>query len=94
MPNHASAERRRHPRIGIVVSVRLTWPLHGTLLLKTRDISDGGVFLEKGTDPLPPIGAIVELQTTDTLGDDQKAPIIPAEVVRITAGGMGLRFLS
>jgi len=63
------------------------------LNLITSDICDGGVFVKAESDQILPVGSKVSLQVKAGLlaGDDP--PLVQAEVVRVTAEGMGLRFL-
>lgn len=90
----SSPEQRKHPRIGISVTVELEPPETKRLTLATRDISDGGVFLECLPAQQLPIGTVVRLRTSDTLANDEPAPLVRAKVVRTTEDGMGLCFLT
>ena len=73
--------------------VVLTHAERGSMTLITADICDGGVFLKAEAEQCLPVGSQVTLQVKAGLlaGDD--APLVGAEVVRITADGMGLRFV-
>ena len=84
--------KRLYPRFNVATTLRLTCPGHGDMLLRTRDQSTGGVFLEKGNQEfLPPPGTTVFLQITELL-DGEEAPVVKAEVVRANEEGIGVRF--
>ncbi len=83
-------DHRKYRRTRITFEVELMHPMCGNLLLKTRDISDGGIFLIAESDILLEVGHIVEVQVK---GMNQQAPIVKMEVVRVEDEGMGLRFV-
>lgn len=85
-----SHEKRQHVRTPFVCRIKIIHDSVGELVVKTRDISDGGVFVVLEPDQIPPIGSIVKGQVQ---GLFEEAPILEMEVVRIEAGGVGLRFL-
>jgi hypothetical protein len=59
------------------------------VVVDMRDFSETGLFLLCANELIPPIGALVEVQTTEF--DD--APIQSAVVVRVEPGvGFGLEF--
>ena len=62
----------------------------GELLVKTRDISDGGVFVVLEPDHIPPVGTLLTGQVQGLMDD---APVLQMEVVRVEQGGVGLRFV-
>ena len=82
------SEKRRHTRTKFNAKVRVTHPDQGIGVFRTGDISDGGVFIEIGPIGLA-IGDLVTVQVVDT---PVPAPEIRMRVVRIEAGGYGLRF--
>jgi len=71
--------------------VEVSWAGSQSLILKSRDVSDTGVFLEGDPEALPPVGTAVTLQVKKTLGGDA-ASVLSTTVVRLTSEGMGLRF--
>jgi hypothetical protein len=81
-------EKRRSPRIDIEDNILLSHPDVGTLCLKTRDVSDGGVYLFTKGFPLPE-GTEVTLQSRDM----PDAPQVPALICRRDDQGIGLQFL-
>lgn len=61
------------------------------MMVKTRDISDGGVFVVLDDQRTPPVGTIVRGQVQGMMDD---APILDMEVVRMEPEGIGLRFVN
>lgn len=82
--------KRRHPRLKHRAKIRLTLPaLAEAVVVDMRDFSETGLFLFCADESMPPIGALVEVQTTEF--DD--APVQTAVVVRVEPGvGFGLEF--
>ena len=86
------SENRKTSRLGIELDVEL---LLDDLMceLKTRDLSNGGVFLTKGNLELPPKGTIVHLRVKSSLADGDP-PLVKAEVVRVDQDGIALAFIA
>jgi hypothetical protein len=86
MSNH-----RKNVRTPLKVRLRIEHPLHGELILTTRDISDCGVYvlMDQAQDKL----SIGELVSGQVQGLPMEAPILQLEVVRVEAMGVGLRFV-
>lgn len=84
-------DKRKHVRTPFVCRIKITHETVGELTVKTRDISDGGVFVVLEPDQIPPIGTIVKGQVQGLLDD---APVLEMEVVRMEPSGVGLRFLN
>ena len=68
---------RKNVRTPLKVRLRIDHPVHGELLVTTRDISECGVYV-----------LIDQAQ-----GLPMEAPILTLEVVRVEALGVGLRFV-
>lgn len=85
--------KRDSNRLGLVIDIKLTNEDNPEHILKSRNISDTGVFLDC-VDPtiLLPIGTRVTLQVCSQMGDEPPPPV-KAEVCRITNEGMGLKFI-
>ncbi|NOZ11390.1 MAG: PilZ domain-containing protein [Gammaproteobacteria bacterium] len=88
-----SVENRKYPRIDVSISVELCYKGKGKAAVCTRNLSDGGLFLEMAEHPLPPLGTRVELKLTGTLGQGEKPPVVRAEVVRVEDNGIAVYFL-
>lgn len=86
-----SREKRRHIRTPLQCKIKIVHGSVGELVVKTRDISDGGVFVVLDPDQVPPIGTHVTGQVQGLMDD---APILEMEVVRVEPTGVGLRFVN
>lgn len=85
------SERRRQQRLSIKLEVELQ--CDGTeCLLKSKDLSNSGVFLEKDQTCLPEVGSIVYLRIKQDFADGEP-PLVKARVVRIQDDGIALTFL-
>jgi len=82
--------KRRHPRLKHRAKIRLTGAAFSeAVVVDMRDFSETGLFLICANELMPPVGTLVEVQTTEF--DD--APIQTAVVVRVEPGvGFGLEF--
>jgi hypothetical protein len=85
-----SQNQRKHIRTRLTSTVKMVHPETGTLEVKTRDISDGGIYLLSSITNLPPIGSQVKVQLMDT---PFEAPILDMIIVRLENDGIGLAFL-
>jgi hypothetical protein len=85
-----SHEKRRHVRTPFVCRIKIIHDSVGELVVKTRDISDGGVFVVLDPEQIPPIGTRLTGQVQGLMDD---APILQLEVVRVEPAGVGLRFV-
>jgi hypothetical protein len=81
-------EKRRHVRTEFSANIRLVHASVGTLDVKMRDMSDGGVFLLTGDRVDLPVGEWVEIQALDV----EDAPVLSAQIVRRETEGIGLMF--
>lgn len=81
--------KRQHVRTPMTCSIKICHETLGEMLVKTRDISDGGVFVIIDPDHMPPIGDKVTGQIQGLMDD---APVVEMEVVRVESDGIGLRF--
>ena len=83
--------QRGNPRTPLKVKLKLDHPLHGEMLVMTRDISDCGVYvlMDQAQDML----AMGERVQGQVQGLPMEAPILTLEVVRVEPLGVGLRFV-
>ncbi len=85
-------EQRRHERYPITVEVQVSHPELGVFLLNTRDMSDGGVFLQYGGNPRRPfVGTEVSLKLSELPGGDIP-PTVHGRVVRVNDDGFAVVF--
>ena len=81
-------ERRQYVRTAFVAGVRITHTTIGSLDVKMRDLSDGGVFLFTGDRVDLPVGERVEIMALDI----EDAPVLSARIVRRDSTGIALMF--
>ncbi len=81
---------RQHPRNPFEVRVKISHPAIGEKIVKTRDISEGGLFIVAEPTEMPPIGEIV---TGQILGMMEDPPIVKMKIVRTEEQGLGLQFV-
>lgn len=86
-------ESRRYMRTSSDAQVLMSHPGFGTISVKARDVSDGGISVMMGSHVFPPIGTIVNVIIKRHTGALNIDPI-PMEVRHIQSGGIvGLAFL-
>jgi len=83
-------DKREHVRTPLRTSILLTHDSFGELLVKTRDISHGGVFLLTSELSMPPVGTVIHGQVQDDYGE---RPVVKMEIVRVEPSGVGLMFI-
>ncbi len=85
------SNNRKNTRTPLKVRLRIDHPMHGELMLTTRDISECGVYvlMEHAPEKLL-MGELVQGQVQ---GLPMEAPILMLEVVRVEPSGVGLRFV-
>lgn len=85
------SNQRQHPRTPMKCRIRISHPDIGDVYGQTRDLSDGGVFVENPELAALPVGTIVEGQVQDM---PIEAPILKMIIQRHIAGeGAGLAFV-
>ncbi len=85
------SDKRCDHRLGIRLEVEVQTGTDKSSL-HTRDISNTGIFLECSPEGLPPVGSILIIRIKQALGDGE-APAVRAQVVRVDAQGVALKFL-
>lgn len=86
-----SEDKREHNRTPLACRIKIQHESIGELVVKTRDISDGGVFVVLEPSQVPPVGSIV---TGQVQGMMVEAPVLEMEVVRTEPEGVGLKFIN
>jgi c-di-GMP-binding flagellar brake protein YcgR len=82
-------EKRRYERIAFSSRVKIMHSVFGDLVVESRDLSHGGIFLVTGDKVTLPVGTDVTIQDQD-MGSD--APLVKATIVRVEATGIALMF--
>jgi hypothetical protein len=83
-------DRREHTRHPLIVDIKISHPDIGELIVKTKNISDGGVFILVEPTNMPPLGEIVQGQVQGEVDD---LPVVSMKIVRTEKDGLGLQFL-
>lgn len=83
-------DKREHQRTPMACRIKIVHDELGEMMVKTRDISQSGVFVVLEPEQIPPVGSRV---TGQIQGLMEEAPIVEMEVVRVEPEGVGLRFI-
>ena len=87
------SEDRKFFRFGVAVDVEVELPDGEIRVLKTHNLSQGGIFLSVDGLLIPPIDTELKVKIKQPLGDGEEPSQIKV-VVRHTSGlGMGLEFI-
>ena len=87
-----SENQRRHPRKEIKVSVELTFLDEPYTIVSTRDISEGGMFIEVKPAESFPVGELVNVHYLDPLKDNEDT-FKDAAIVRVVEDGIAISFI-
>lgn len=82
--------RRNQPRHPITVEVKLSHPEIGEITVKTKNVSDSGLFVLVEPTLMPPVGEIVQGQVQ---GEFDDLPVVKMKIVRTEKEGLGLQFI-
>jgi hypothetical protein len=80
--------KRQFQRTRFASRVKVVHPRHGSAMFTTGDVSDGGVYIERGAFDLE-VGDVVDVQVQ---GLPMEAPVVRMLVVRSDASGFGLQY--
>ncbi len=83
--------KRKHPRLTVPMQVELSYADAESVMLTTRDISDGGVFLVSPEGKFPALNTQVQIKVKASLQGEEPQSI-DATVVRVSEEGVGLKF--
>lgn len=87
-----SKNLRKHPREDIKVSVELTFLDEPYAIVNTRNISEGGMFIEVIPNTKFSIGEMVSVHYLDPLNNDEDT-FKDAMIVHKTSEGFGICFI-
>jgi hypothetical protein len=89
-------ENRRFERYPIEVEVEVVVPRplrDHKRLMRTRDMSHGGLFIATDGDPLPPMGSELRVRVIrEESAAEEPMPVVRARVVRVSDEGMAVAF--
>ena len=85
---------RKHPRKDIDLEIELSYPDAEPVIVHTRDISDGGMFLIlEGVEKPPVIGELVHVKLVGESAKKETLPESAAVIVHKDAVGVGLAYV-
>jgi len=76
-----------------VLDVELSYPSGEIKTVKSRDISEGGLFLEIDSRDQPMLGELIGLRLLGDSADQESLPSAEAIVVHQSTDGMGVAFI-
>jgi hypothetical protein len=82
--------QRKHPRNPFEVNVKIWHPDFGEKTVKTKDVSESGLFIVTEPTAMPPVGEVIEGQVQGMMID---LPIVKMKIVRTDEYGLGLEFI-
>ncbi len=83
--------QRKHSRLPLPMTVEVLVEDQSPVIMKTRDMSDGGVFLEENENLILQMGVKLTIKVVENMQGDEP-PAIPATVVRVTEDGFAVQF--
>lgn len=88
-----SENQRKYPRHAIQVDVQLSFLDNEPRAVCTRDISEGGMFLDFKDTSGYPLGEMLHLKYNDPIHDNAETEV-DAIIVRVADDGLGIAFIS
>ncbi len=82
--------KRKHERTPLQAKIKIIHQSFGEMIVRTRDISMGGVYILTDQLEIPPPGTRIAGQIQDDYTD---RPVVEMEVVRVEPEGVGLKFV-
>lgn len=84
--------RRKYMRTASDVMVEMSHPTIGTLTVRARDLSEGGISVDMGIHVAPPVGTVLKVRIKRHTGSINSEPL-SMRVVHVQAGKLvGLSF--
>ncbi len=83
--------QRKHSRLPLPMTVEVLVEDQAPVIMKTRDMSDGGVFLEYNENLVLQMGVKLTIKVVENM-QGEEPPAIPATVVRVTDDGFAVQF--
>jgi len=84
-------EKRTQERQAVSLAVEIIEPNLGKVSLVTKDLSQGGAFIQVDGAKCPPVGRVVAVRMPGLLWGENLSTVM-ARVVHVTDEGMGLEF--
>lgn len=86
------SDKRRYRRLPVEVEVELHRAGQPMCVVRTEDLSCGGVLLILDGVARPPLGTPVQVRVVGTLGAGEVPPLVDALVVRHAPDGVAVKF--
>ena len=83
--------QRKHPRLPLPMKVEVSAEDQEPVIMKTRDMSDGGVFLEENKNMVLLTGTKLTIKVLEAMQGEAPSEI-PATVVRVADDGVAVQF--
>jgi len=83
--------RRKYIRTQADIMVQMTHPSLGTMNVKAKDLSEGGIAVEMGIHPAPPPGTELDVIIKRHTGALNREPV-KMVVVHVSKQTVGLKF--
>jgi len=83
--------KRKYPRLPLPMKVEVSVEDQEPVVMKTRDMSDGGVFLEDNENIILQMGVKLTIKVIESMQGGDPAEI-PATVVRVADDGFAVQF--
>lgn len=83
--------KRKSPRLPLPMMVEVVFKEEDPVVMKTRDVSDSGVFLEANENIILQMGVKLSIRVIEEMTGEE-ASIINATVVRVTDDGFAVQF--
>ncbi|NEX21183.1 PilZ domain-containing protein [Thiorhodococcus mannitoliphagus] len=87
------SDRRQHQRLPMEVEVELHQEGEPVRIVRTEDLSQGGVLLVLNGHARPAVGSRVQVRVCGLLGGGEAPPMVEATVVRHIEAGVAVQFM-
>lgn len=88
-----SMDKRKYPRRPVELDIELSYPSGEIITVKTRDISEGGLFLVLDDRDKPMLGEVIGLTLVGESAGRETLPSAEAVVVHRAGDGIGVAFI-
>lgn len=84
------SEKRKEQRHPLAATMKISHPDIGDVFVKTKDLSEHGLFVLADPQNMPPVGSIVKCQVQR---GEVEMPVLSMKIVRAVSDGLGLLFV-
>ncbi len=86
------SDQRRNRRLPMEIEVELYRSDQPMCVVRTENLSCGGVLLILDNLELPPLGSQVQVRVVGMLGENETPPLVDARVIRHVTEGIAVQF--